>query len=169
MQALKELYYMAAENVPVENRQFANESARMRPPFIQFLRCENVLIEGLTIRNSPFWTIHPLKSKNVIARDLDVKTYGHNSDGIDPEGTQNMLIEHCVFDQGDDAIVIKAGRNHDGWRSQPSENIVIRHCVIKKDIVFWPLGVRCQAACATYICMIASWTVRRERCAHSSS
>ena len=140
METLKNLYYMAAEGVPVEKRQVANDKARMRPPFIQFLRCRNVLIEGLTIRNSPFWTIHPLKCENVIARDLDIQAYGHNTDGIDPDQTRNMLIEHCLFDQGDDAIVIKAGRNHDGWRGQPSENIVIRHCIVRKGHRFLAIG-----------------------------
>ena len=140
METLKKLYYMAAKGVPVKERQFANDQARMRPPFIQFLRCKNVLLEGLTIRNSPFWTIHPLKCENVIARDLDVKAHGHNTDGIDPEQTKNMLIENCIFDQGDDAIVIKAGRNHDGWRGQPCENIVIRHCTIRKGHRFLAIG-----------------------------
>ena len=69
METLKTLYYQAAEGVPTKERQVANSEARMRPPFIQFLRCKNVLIEGLTIRNSPFWTIHPLKCENVIARE----------------------------------------------------------------------------------------------------
>ena len=110
----------------------ANEQARMRPYFIQFLRCRNVLIEGLTIRDSPFWTIHPLQCENVIARDLDVRCRGHNTDGIDPDQSKNVLIEDCTFDQGDDAIVIKAGRNHDGWRGKPSENIVIRNCTIRQ-------------------------------------
>jgi len=140
METLKKLYYMAAEGVPVKERQFANDQARMRPPFIQFLRCKNVLIEGLTIRNSPFWTIHPLKCENVIARDLDVKARGHNTDGIDPDQTKTMLIEYCLFDQGDDAMVIKAGRNHDGWRGQPCENIVIRHCTIRKGHRFLAIG-----------------------------
>lgn len=140
METLKTLYYQAAEGVPTKERQVANSEARMRPPFIQFLRCKNVLIEGLTIRNSPFWTIHPLKCENVIARDLDIKAHGHNTDGIDPDQTKNMLIEYCTFDQGDDAIVIKAGRNHDGWRGQPSENIVIRHCTIRRGHRFLAMG-----------------------------
>ena len=76
----------------------------------------------------------------MIARDLDVSASGHNSDGIDPDQTKNMLIEYCTFDQGDDAIVIKAGRNHDGWRGQPSENIVIRHCVIRRGHRFLAIG-----------------------------
>ena len=140
METSKKLYYMAAEGVPTVERQVANDQARMRPPFIQFLRCKNVLMEGLTIRNSPFWTVHPLHCENVIARNLDVKARGHNTDGIDPDRTKNMLIEYCIFDQGDDAMVLKAGRNHDGWRAQPCENIVIRHCTIRNGHRFLSIG-----------------------------
>ena len=53
------------------------------------------------------------------------------NDGIDPEGTRNLLVEDCRFDQGDDAIAIKSGTNHDGWRlNTPSENIVIRNSTV---------------------------------------
>lgn len=66
-----------------------------------------------------------------IVRNLDVKAHGHNNDGIDLEMTRNFLVEDCTFDQGDDAVVIKAGRNRDAWRlNTPTENIVIRNCNI---------------------------------------
>lgn len=66
-----------------------------------------------------------------IVRNLDVKAHGHNNDGIDLEMTRNFLVEDCTFDQGDDAVVIKAGRNRDAWRlNTPTENIVIRNCDI---------------------------------------
>jgi polygalacturonase len=46
--------------------------------------------------------------------------------------SQNVLVENCVFDQGDDAIAVKSGRNPEGWRSKtPSKNIVIRNCTVK--------------------------------------
>ena len=72
---------------------------------------KNVLLDGFKIRESPFWTIHMYMCDGGIARNLDVKAHGHNNDGIDLEMTRNFLIEDCTFDQGDDAVVIKAGRN----------------------------------------------------------
>ncbi|TKG96610.1 glycoside hydrolase family 28 protein [Puteibacter caeruleilacunae] len=133
MNALKELYNMAAKNVPVEERQMAVGENHFRPQFIQFNRCEQVLIEGIKIRNSPFWTIHLYMSKHAVVRGVDVHAHGHNNDGVDPEMTQNLLIEDCIFDQGDDAIAIKAGRNQDAWRlDTPCRNIVIRNCTIKE-------------------------------------
>ena len=76
-----------------------------------------------------------------IVRNLDVKAHGHNNDGIDLEMSRNFLIENCVFDQGDDAVVIKAGRNQDAWRlNTPCENIVIRHCDILKGHTLLGIG-----------------------------
>src|SRR5690606_37698033 len=65
MNSLKRLYNLASYNKPVEERQMVNDTANFRPQFIQFNRSENILLEGVSIENSPFWTIHPYLSKNV--------------------------------------------------------------------------------------------------------
>jgi len=132
MESIKNLYNWAQDELPVEKRIMVNDTANLRPQFIQFNRCENVLIEDIKIRNSPFWTVHLYLSKDIVVRNIDIYAHGHNNDGIDPEMSQNVLIENCVFDQGDDAIAIKSGRNPEGWRLQtPSKNIVIRNCTMK--------------------------------------
>jgi polygalacturonase len=132
MESIKNLYNWAQDEIPVEKRNMVNDTSNLRPQFIQFNRCENVLIEDIKIRNSPFWTVHLYLSKNIVVRNIDIYAHGHNSDGIDPEMSQNILVENCVFDQGDDAIAIKSGRNPEGWRLQtPSKNIVIRNCKMK--------------------------------------
>lgn len=131
MNSLKELYHMAAKNIPVEKRQMVNDSANLRPHFIQFNRSENILLKGVTITNSPFWVIHPYLSKNVYIQQVKVFAHGHNNDGVDPEMSQNIIIENSIFDQGDDAIAVKSGRNQDAWRlATPSKNIVIKNCKI---------------------------------------
>ena len=132
MNSLKHLYEMAYKGVPVEKRQMANDSSHLRPQFIQFNRSENIVLEGITITNSPFWVIHPYLSENILVRNVKVKALGHNNDGIDPDMCQNVLIENCVFNQGDDAISVKAGRNQDAWRLHtPTKNVVIRNCLVK--------------------------------------
>ncbi len=132
MESLKRLYNLASYNKPMEERQMVNDSAHFRPQFIQFNRCENILMDGVSITNSPFWTIHPFLSKNIILRNLKVYAHGHNNDGVDPEMSQNVLIENCVFDQGDDAIAIKSGCGKGAWLlNTPSKNIVIRNCTVK--------------------------------------
>lgn len=132
MESLKRLYYLSAHNVPVEERQMANDTANLRPQFIQINRSENILLEGISITNSPFWTVHLYLSKDIVIRDLKIWAHGHNNDGLDPEMSQNILVENCIFDQGDDAISVKSGRNQEGWRSEtPSKNIVVRNCTVK--------------------------------------
>lgn len=105
---------------------------RLRPPFIQFYQCSEVLISDVTIVHSPFWLIHPLLCTNVLVRGVTMESQGPNNDGCDPESSKNVLIENCLFNTGDDCIAIKSGRNKDGKRwNTPSENIIIRHCTMK--------------------------------------
>ena len=122
---------MAEKGVPVSQRVFG-QGHYIRPPFIQPYRSRNILIEGVTIINSPFWEVHPVLSQNVTVRGLNVNTHGPNNDGCDPESSKDVLIEDCVFDTGDDCIAIKSGRDEDGRRvAVPSENIIIRNNVMK--------------------------------------
>jgi polygalacturonase len=91
-----------------------------------------VLIEGVTIRNSPMWEIHPVLCTNVTVRKVHIATHGPNNDGCDPESCRDVLIEDCYFDTGDDCIAIKSGRNADGRRVPvPSENLIVRGCQMK--------------------------------------
>jgi len=141
MNSLKRLYNMSYQNIPIEERTMVNDSAHLRPHLIQFNRCENIRLEGFSIENSPFWTIHTYLSKNVLLRKLNVYAHGHNNDGYDPEMSQNILVENCIFDQGDDAIAVKSGRNQEGWRSQtPTKNLVIRNCLVKNGHQLLALG-----------------------------
>lgn len=125
------LVAMGESGVPVAERKFG-DGGFLRPNFIQFYRCKNVLIEGVTLLRSPMWEIHPVLSENITIRGVTVSSHGPNNDGCDPESSRDVLIEDCVFDTGDDCIAIKSGRNNDGRRvNVPSENIVIRRCVMK--------------------------------------
>lgn len=131
LDALKQLYAMGSTGVHVEQRQMAKGENNLRPHLIHFNRCRNILLEDFHIRQSPFWTIHLYMCNSGLVRRLDVQAHGHNNDGIDLEMSRIFLIENCRFDQGDDAVVIKAGRNQDAWRLHtPCENIVIRNCDI---------------------------------------
>ncbi len=122
---------MVDGNVPDRQRQFG-EGSFLRPSFIEFNRCRNALIEGVRIRRSPMWELHPLLCTNVIVRGVNIDSHGPNNDGCDPESSRDVLIENCVFDTGDDCIAIKSGRNSDGRRiGLPSENIIIRRCTMK--------------------------------------
>ena len=125
------LVEMVAKGTPPEQRVFG-EGHFLRPNFIQPYRCTNVLIEGVTLINSPMWEVHPVLCSNVTVRNVTAKTLGPNNDGCNPESCRDVLIEDCLFETGDDCIAIKSGRNDDGRRiGVPSENIVIRRCSFK--------------------------------------
>jgi len=121
----------AEDGVPMDQRIFTKEDG-LRPQLINFYLCENILMENLTLLNSPFWVIHPLLSKNITVRGMKIINDGPNGDGCDPESCDGVLIENCYFNTGDDCIAIKSGRNNDGrlW-DKPSENIIIRNCEMK--------------------------------------
>lgn len=113
---------------PIEERQMTKEDG-MRPQFVNFNNCKRVLIEGVTLLNSPFWVLHPLLTEDLIVRGVTVINDGPNGDGCDPECCNRVLIENCVFHTGDDCIAIKSGRNQDGRNlGKPSENMIVRNC-----------------------------------------
>lgn len=101
------------------------------PRVIEFIRCKNVLLENIQVRNKGRWTIHPLYCTNVVIRGLDIRTTGKNADGIDPDSCRNVLITECTFDTGDDCIAIKSGKNQQGIDvGIPCENITVTKCTM---------------------------------------
>lgn len=119
---------MAEEGVSVSERVFG-EGHYLRPTFVDFFECTNVLLKDIKIINAPFWVIHPMKSSNVTIDGVTVQSHGPNNDGCDPEYSKNVIIKNCTFNTGDDCIAIKSGRNADGRRvAIPSENIVVKNC-----------------------------------------
>jgi polygalacturonase len=125
------LVEMIERGTPVRERIFG-EGAYLRPQFIQPYRCQNVLIEGVTIKNSPMWEIHPVLCRNVTVQGVKISSHGPNNDGCDPESCTDVLIKNCYFDTGDDCIAIKSGRNADGRRLHaPTQNIIIQGCQMK--------------------------------------
>jgi polygalacturonase len=146
--ARKKLDDMNNAGVPVSERVFG-EGSYLRPNFIQFNRCLNVMVEGVKIRRSPMWEIHPLLCTNVIVRGVDIFSHGANNDGCDPESCNYVLMEKCLFDTGDDCIAIKSGRNNDGRRvGVPSQNIVIRDCTMRDGHAGTAIGSEISGGCS---------------------
>jgi polygalacturonase len=87
-----------------------------RPNLLQFVNCTNIEITGVTMQDSPFWTIHPVYCTNVHIHHMKIRSplYAPNVDGIDPDSSKNVLIESNDISCGDDHIAIKAGRCGDG-------------------------------------------------------
>jgi len=141
LKALQTLYKWGAFDEVFYNRNISGHAYKMRPPLIQFVVCTNIILQDFKIRESPFWSIHMYRCQEGAARRLDVYAQGSKNEGIDLEMTRRFVIEDCTFDQGDDAVAIKAGRNQEGWRvNQSSGDILIRNCTVKKGNVMLGIG-----------------------------
>lgn len=135
--SLQQKWLDANRNIQVEP-YYENTLERkfFRPPFIQFLECRNILIEGITIVNSPFWTINPVGCDDVVIHGVTINNpsknpKGHNTDGINPSSCRNVRISDCFISVGDDCITIKSGRDADGRNyGRPCENLTITNCVM---------------------------------------
>jgi polygalacturonase len=103
----------------------------LRPSLIEFMRCTNVLLDGFTAKNSPFWSMHPVMCKNVTAHAITEIASAGNTDGFDPESCVDVHVDGLNIRVGDDPIAIKAGRDRDGHTYYtPTENVVIENCTL---------------------------------------
>lgn len=106
-----------------------------RPRVINLYRCRNVLIQGVTIVDSPSWTIHPIGCENLVVDGISIinPEDSPNTDGINPESCRNVRISNCFIDTGDDCITLKSGRDEEGRsKARPTENVAITNCVTYK-------------------------------------
>ena len=104
-----------------------------RPRTIGFISCQNIVIENISIFNSPCWTVHPMCCENVAVRGVYIKNpyNSPNTDGINPESCKNVRISDCHIDVGDDCVTIKSGTEDDLLQKQfPCENIIITNCTM---------------------------------------
>lgn len=100
--------------------------------------CEDVVLSGLTIRNSPSWTVHPSRCRRLTAAGLAIEAPpdSPNTDGLNPESCEDVTIEGCRFTTGDDCIAIKAGRRLPGpdgaGHLAPTRRVTIRNCRMER-------------------------------------
>jgi polygalacturonase len=116
-------------------------TGRLRTSFVQPYRCNNVLIQGVTLKGASFWQLHPVLCSNVTIDGVSTTVAGPNTDGCDPESCRRVVIHRCTLASGDDNIAIKSGRDEDGRRlSSPCEDIVIMNCQAEGRYGFICLG-----------------------------
>jgi polygalacturonase len=104
--------------------------APFRPRLVSFEHCRDVRVEGVALRDSDRWTLHFYDCDSVRASNLHI-TAGYtipNSDGIDVDGSRNVVIAGCEIVTGDDCIVIKT-TNYLG-DPKPCENVTVSNCVL---------------------------------------
>lgn len=107
-------------------------AANRRPRLIVFRRSSHILMENLTVQNSPSWQIVPYYSDDLTFRNMKIYApdgVSHNTDGIDPFSSSHVLIDHVTIDTGDDNVAIKSGQPNSAGGDAPSHDITIRDSV----------------------------------------
>jgi polygalacturonase len=114
---------MVASGIPPRQR---NVEGKLRSTFVEPYNCNTVLIQGVTLRNSRFWQLHPTLCKNVTIDGVTTNQSTSQTDGCDPECCDHVVIKNSTLKAGDDNIALKSGRDADGRRvNVPTQNVVI--------------------------------------------
>lgn len=105
----------------------------LRPRLLRLLECRRVLIEGVTFRNAPNWTLHPWLCEDVTLRDVKIfnDRWAQNSDALDLESCRRVVVRGCIVDTGDDGLCIKSGKDAVGRRiGVPTEDVLVEDCTV---------------------------------------
>lgn len=119
---------LSEAGVPVHKRVFG-KGHYLRPCMLQFIGCQDVLMQGYQVSATPFWIHHPVDCRNVRLAKVRMESMGPNSDGFDPESCDTVLMDGCVFNTGDDCIAIKAGKARD-TQYGPTRNVVLQDSIM---------------------------------------
>jgi polygalacturonase len=125
-----------------------------RPNLVRLVDCTHVEISGVTLQDSPFWCLHPVRCSHVHVHNVTITSpllHAWNSDGVDPDSSQHVLIEYNDIGVGDDHIAIKAGVCGDGspndchdeaWSSglYTTKNVTVRYNTFRNGMGVVALG-----------------------------
>jgi len=122
----------ANKNIILSDDSAQTKRGFLRPPFIQPMYCKNILIDGITITNSPFWTINPEFCENITVNAVTIDNpLSPNTDGINAESCKYVHVSNCHISVGDDCITIKSGKDIPGrLKNMPAENYTITNCTM---------------------------------------
>ena len=105
----------------------ANHNMTHRPYLVKFDQCKRVKISGITLMNSPSFHLVPNRCADVTIQGITITApaNAHNTDGMDPSGS-NILIDKCMVDTGDDDIAIKPAD------PEKNRNFTITNCDFRR-------------------------------------
>ena len=92
---------------------------------IRFDLCKNIAVDGVTLNNSPEWTLYFTQCEDIEVTDVMLFGYRQNSDGIAVVDSRNALVKNCFARSGDDLFEVKSMY---GNCKIKIENIVFDNC-----------------------------------------
>lgn len=128
---------------PIEADPKKEESRRA--DLVRFTDCKRVLLEGITIQNSPRFHLHPCQCEDLVIRGVTVRCpwNAQNGDGIDLSNCRRALIADCLVDVGDDGICMKSGTSKKAAEQGPCQDILVTHCTVRHAHGGFVLGSDC--------------------------
>ena len=101
--------------------------SNMRPTLVNIVDSKNVIVEGVTIRNSPKLHLVPTRIQNLIIENvtIDCPWWAQNGDAIDPGNVKVALIAGCHINCGDDGLCMKGGAGQKGVDAGPQRDFLI--------------------------------------------
>lgn len=110
-----------------------------------FVECDNLRLEGVTVRNAPYWSVFVHGCTHVTAKDLTIRSsrdpYVLNGDGLNLDCCRHVTVEGCDISTSDDALCLRA----DGQRLRraPAEtsDVTVRNCRLSSGQEAIRLGV----------------------------
>ncbi|MBQ7180600.1 MAG: glycoside hydrolase [Bacteroidaceae bacterium] len=101
------------------------EAGILRPHLIRFIQSENILLRGITLRNSGCWMQHYLTCNGVRIEGVTVfNRDNYNNDALDLDCCRDVVVTGMVCDTDDDGITLKSTAD------RPCENIRIADCIV---------------------------------------
>ena len=103
-----------------------------RPRLFEPMFSSNIALADLQLRNQAFWAVHPYACEGVYVGNVTVTAPRDegipNDDGIDPDSCNNVLVEGCLVDVGDNSVAVKSGMDFAGREfGRPCSNLVFRN------------------------------------------
>lgn len=105
-----------------------------RPRLVFLHDCRQVVLQGITLRNSPSWTLHPYFSQDLYFLDLNIHNPADspNTDGLDPESCSRVSVIGTQISVGDDCIAIKSGKIYQALKYQtPTSDMRVENCFMR--------------------------------------
>jgi polygalacturonase len=99
-----------------------------RPRLFETMFASHIVLQDLTLKDSPFWTVHLWASDSILVSRVNVVAPADspNTDGFDPDSATNVHIVDSQVANGDDCVAIKSGMNEAGIQfGRPSAHILI--------------------------------------------